>query len=247
MTHCLEEPQTNHRVAQAPLRILIADDEVAIVKFVSAHLRACGFQVVGATDGLEAATIIGAHRLDLAILDVLMPGLSGLEVCRMLREHSNIPVIMLSAVDDPATKIDCLNQGADDYITKPFVPEELTARVNSVLRRAHRVETARSSVTVGPIRIDFDRRQVSVSGQQVRLTPTEYALLEEMVSQAGKVLTHRHLLTKVWGSEYADSREYLHVVINKLRAKIERDPTNPRLIVNIPKVGYVLRSSPGAG
>ena len=142
------------------------------------------------------------------------------------------------------TKIECLNQGADDYITKPFVPEELTARVKSVLRRARHVETARSSVTVGTLRIEFDTRRVCMCDEEVRLTPTEYALLEELVCQAGKVLTHRYLLTKVWGSEYVDSREYLHVVINKLRAKIEKDPTNPRLILNVPKVGYVLRASP---
>jgi len=230
-------------MAQVPMKILVADDEVAIVKFVSAHLRACGFHVVGVTDGLEAAAVIGVHRFDLAILDVLMPGLSGLEVCRMIREHSNTPIIMLSAVDDPSTKVQCLDQGADDYITKPFVPNELTARVKSVLRRARHGETTKASTTVGPVRIEFDRRCVFLADVEIRLTPTEYALLEELVCQAGKVLTHRHLLTKVWGSEYTDSREYLHVAINRLRAKIEADPANPRLIVNIPKVGYVLRQA----
>jgi len=230
-------------MSRAAQKILVADDEVAIVKFVSAHLRAYGFEVIAAADGLKAAAAIEAQNFDLAILDLLMPGMTGLDVLRLVREHSQTPVIMLSATGDPSTKIECLNGGADDYITKPFVPEELIARVRSVLRRAQHIDTTRSSITVGPLRVEFPKRRALVAGHEVSLTPTEYALLEELIIGAGRVLTHRHLLSKVWGPEYVDSREYLHVIVNRLRAKVESDPAKPQLIVNIPRVGYMLRTS----
>lgn len=221
-------------------RILVVDDELSIVKFLRANLEARGFEVLAAMNGAEALHVFEMELPDLVVLDIIMPKMDGFEVCRRLREWSQVPIIMLSAKGDESDKVKCLDLGADDYITKPFGKDELIARVRAVMRRTAAAATipTRPSFACGDLQVNFVRRQVAVAGNEVNLTPTEYALLQEFVLNAGKVLTHTHLLNKVWGPEYRDEREYLHVFVRRLRAKLESDPTNPRYILTVPGVGY---------
>jgi len=224
-------------------RILVVDDELSIIKFLRANIEASGYDVLSAMDGAEALQTFEMELPDLVILDIMMPKMDGFEVCRRLREWSQVPIIMLSARGDESDKVKCLDLGADDYITKPFGKDELTARVKAVLRRT---ETAAAiptqpSFTSGDLKINFVKREVTVAGREVKLTPTEYGLLQEFVLNTGKVLTHTHLLNKVWGPEYRDEREYLHVFIPRLRAKLEADPTNPKYITTVSGVGYQFR------
>jgi two-component system KDP operon response regulator KdpE len=222
------------------LRILIVDDELAIIKFVRANLEADGFETLAAIDGVEALDTVEKELPDLLVLDIMMPKMDGFEVCRQLREWSQMPIIMLSARGDEEDKVKCLNLGADDYISKPFGVSELTARVRAVLRRTNALDItpAQPFFTEGILSFDFVKRRVTVAGNEVRLTPTEYTLLKELVLNAGKVLTYTQLLNRVWGPEYGEEREYLHVFIGRLRAKLEPDPTHPIHIVTVPAVGY---------
>ncbi len=222
------------------MRILVVDDELSIIKFLRANLEARGYEVLAAMDGAEAIQTFEMELPDLVILDIMMPNIVGFEVCRRLREWSQIPIIMLSARGDENDKVKCLDLGADDYITKPFGASELIARVRAVLRRTEmaRSISTRSSFTSGDLEISFAQRRVTIAGKEVKLTPTEYALLQEFVLNAGKVLTHTHLLNKVWGVEYKEDTQYLHVFVRRLRAKLESDPANPRCIVTVPGVGY---------
>jgi len=226
-------------------RILVVDDELSIIKFLRANLEAKGYEVLTAMDGAEALRIIEMELPDLVILDIMMPKMDGFEVCRRLREWSQIPIIMLSARGDEQDKVKCLDLGADDYITKPFGASELTARVSAVLRRTKKTTptTIQPFFTCGDLKIDFGKRQVTVAGREVKLTPTEYALLQELTLNAGKVLTHTHLLSKVWGPEYQEEREYLHVFIRRLRSKLEPDPTSPSYILTVPGIGYQFQNS----
>ncbi len=226
-------------------RILIVDDELSIIKFLRANLEAEGFEVLTAIDGVQALQTFEMELPDLVILDIMMPKIDGFEVCRRIREWSQIPVIMLSARGDVHDKVKCLDLGADDYITKPFGKGELTARVRAVLRRTRSVIAvpAQPSFNHGDLEINFVKRQVTVAGKEVKLTPTEYNLLRELILNAGKVLTHTHLLNKVWGPEYREDTQYLHVFIRRLRAKLEPDPTNPRYIVTVPGVGYQFKGT----
>ncbi|HEY82458.1 MAG TPA: response regulator transcription factor [Dehalococcoidia bacterium] len=224
-------------------RILVVDDELSIIKFLRANLEARGYEVLTAMDGAQALQVIEMELPDLVILDIMMPKMDGFEVCRRLREWSQIPIIMLSARGDEEDKVKCLNLGADDYITKPFSASELTARVSAVLRRTQKATPTQPFFASGDLKIDFAKRQVTMAGREVKLTPTEYALLQELTLNAGKVLTHTHLLNKVWGPEYQDEREYLHVFIRRLRAKLEPEPTNPSYILTVPGVGYLFRDS----
>ena len=196
-------------------------------------------------DGAEALQTFEMELPDLVILDIMMPKLDGFEVCRRLREWSQIPVIMLSARGDESDKVKCLDLGADDYITKPFGASELIARVKAVLRRTEAATAipTQPSFTSGDLEVNFAQRRITVSGKEVKLTPTEYTLLQEFTLNAGKVLTHTYLLNKVWGPEYREEREYLHVFIRRLRAKLEPDPTNPRYIMTVPGVGYQFRDT----
>lgn len=221
-------------------RILVVDDELSILKYLHANLEAEGYEVLMAMDGVQALQTLEAELPDLVVLDIMMPEMDGLEVCRRLREWSQLPVIMLSALDDESDKVQCLDLGADDYITKPFGKDEFIARVRAVMRR---VEAASPTPTIpsiksGDLEINFSKRKVTVSGKEVELTSTEYALLQELALNAGKVLTYTHLLQKVWGTDYADEREYLHVFVSRLRAKLEADPKNPRYITTVSSVGY---------
>ena len=221
-------------------RILIVDDELAIIKFLRANLEAKGFETLAAMNGAEALETIERELPDLVILDIMMPKMDGFEVCRRLREWSQIPIIMLSARGDEGDKVKCLDLGSDDYITKPFGAHELIARVRAVLRRTEAAGTlpAQTSFTNGDLQINFAQRRVTIAGKEVKLTPTEYSLLQEFVLNTGNVLTHAYLLNKVWGLEYREEREYLHVFVRRLRAKLESNPTNPRYILTVPAVGY---------
>jgi len=226
-------------------RVIIADDDLAIIKFLRANLEAIGYKTLTAMDGAEALQTIEMELPDLVILDIMMPRLDGFEVCQQLREWSQIPIIMLSARGDEEDKVKCLDLGADDYITKPFGVEELLARVKAVFRRTQAVGaiTTQPAFTSGDLTINFVERRVTIADREVKLTPTEYNLLRELVLNAGKVLTHTHLLSKVWGPEYRDEREYLHVFIRRLRNKLEPDPTNPSYIITVPGVGYQFKAT----
>jgi len=226
-------------------RILIVDDELSIIKFLRANLEANGYKVLAAMDGAEALHTFEMELPDLVILDIMMPKMDGFEVCRQLREWSQVPIIMLSAKGDESDKVKCLDLGADDYITKPFGKDELIARVKAVLRRTETAAPTPTtpSFTCGDLQVNFVRREVTVANNEVRLTPTEYTLLQEFVLNAGKVLTHTYLLNRVWGPEYRDEREYLHVFVRRLRAKLEPDPANPRYILTVPGVGYQFKDT----
>ena len=226
-------------------RILIVDDEVSILKFLRSNLEDRGYTAISATNGEEALHIIERELPDLIILDVMMPKMDGFEVCRQLREWSQIPIIMLSARGDEKDKVKCLDLGADDYIVKPFGANELMARVSAVLRRtrAAGISTTKASITSGDLVINFAKRQITRAGTEVKLTPTEYSLLQELAANSGKVLTHTHLLKRVWGSEYQDEREYLHVFVRRLRSKLESDPNNPKYILTVSGVGYQFTDS----
>ncbi|MFH0769278.1 MAG: response regulator transcription factor [Chloroflexota bacterium] len=226
-------------------RILVADDELSIIKFLRANLVDKGYEVFTAMNGVEALRAIEMELPDLVILDIMMPKMDGFEVCRRLREWSQVPIIMLSARGNEEDKVKCLGLGADDYITKPFGAGELIARVKAVLRRTETAGSVSSqpSFTSGDLSINFAKRQVTIAGKEVRLTPTEYNLLQELVLNAGKVLTHTYLLNKVWGPEYRDEREYLHVFVRRLRAKLEPTPTNPVYIMSVSGVGYQFKGT----
>jgi len=221
-------------------RILVVDDELSILKYLRANLEVEGYKVLTAMNGVQALQTLETELPDLIVLDIMMPEMDGFEVCRRLREWSQLPIIMLSARDDESDKVQCLDLGADDYITKPFGKAEFIARVRAVMRRAEVASPTPTvpSVKSGKLEINFSQRKVTVKGKEIALTSTEYALLQEISLNAGKVLTYTYLLQKVWGADYADEREYLHVFVSRLRAKLEPDPKNPRYITTVSGVGY---------
>ena len=227
-------------------KILVVDDEPRLVRLVSAVLKAVGYEVIVASNGNEAIDKVALEQPHLVLLDILLaPGMDGYEVCRRIRSFSAVPVVMLTAKAQEADLLRGFEVGADDYVVKPFNAKELVARLRAVLRRAHRPEEALTSVvTCGDLEIDFARRSVTVRGQRVSLTRTEYALLHHLALHVNKVLLHQDLLTAVWGPEYRDDLEYLRAYVRHLRRKIEDDPANPRYLVNLPGVGYML-ASPG--
>src|SRR5436309_12645863 len=221
-------------------RILLAEDELALRDFVSRNLRVRGFEVLEASNGLEAMALWERENPHLLILDIMMPRMDGLEVCRRVREHSSVPINVLTELDAESDKVAALDLGADDYLTKPFGVEELLARVRAVLRRAQweAVPPVSGIKQYGDLEIDLARHIVRQNGVEVRLTPTEFSLLEQLVTNAGKVLTHRMLLQRVWGPEYGGEAEYLRVYINRLRQKLEPNPAKPRYLLTEPGVGY---------
>ena len=223
--------------------VLIADDDPVVVRFVSTVLRKEGWDILTAMDGAAALEVVGRESPSLVILDITMPKIDGFEVCRQLREWAQVPIIMLSARGEVSDKVRCLDLGADDFITKPFAVDELIARVKSVLRRARIPDQVHdsSSFIRGDIEIDLLRRKVAVAGKEVRLTPTEYMLLRELTFNAGKVLSHTHLLGKVWGPEYVEDRQFLHVFVSRLRTKLEADPQNPAYITTVSGIGYLFK------
>ncbi|PYV89993.1 MAG: DNA-binding response regulator [Acidobacteria bacterium] len=218
--------------------ILVVDDEPQILRVMRASLPIRGYEVITASSGEDALDELSKHVPDLVILDLVMPDTSGLEVCRRVREFSSVPIIVLSAKGSESDKVTALDLGADDYVTKPFGMDELLARVRAVLRRLSTAESNDRVLTVGDVSIDMDERRVVVGGNEIRLTPKEFDVLKYLVSNAGKVVTHRALLQAVWGWQSADQTEYLRVFINQLRRKIEPDSSQPRYILTEPWVGY---------
>ncbi len=229
------------RVMTRAKRILLAEDEVALRDFISRNLHARGFEVLEASNGLEAMALWEREDPHLLILDIMMPRMDGLEVCKRVREHSAVPIIVLTALDAESDKVTALDLGADDYLTKPFGVEELLARVRAVLRRTQWDMIPRAGEEIkqfGDLEIDLTGHIVRLQGEEIRLSPTEFALLKQLVTNAGKVLTHRMLLQSIWGPEYGGEAEYLRVYINRLRHKLESDPANPRYLLTEPGVGY---------
>ncbi len=221
-------------------RLLVAEDEVALRDFIARNLRARGFEVLEAETGLEALALWEREQPHLLVLDVMMPRMDGLEVCRRVRERSTVPIVVLTALDSERDKVAALDLGADDYLTKPFGVEELLARMRAVLRRAqwNAAPPAAGVRRYGDLEVDLEGRSIRLRGEEVRLTPTEFALLEQFVMNPGKLLTHRMLLQRVWGVEYGGETEYLRVYVGRLRRKLERDPTAPHLFVTEPSTGY---------
>jgi two-component system, OmpR family, KDP operon response regulator KdpE len=218
--------------------VLVVDDEPQIRRALRTGLQARSYDVVEAASGEEALVQLAAKEPDLVILDLGLPDLDGSDVIRRLRSWSRVPVIVLSVRDAQLDKIGALDAGADDYVTKPFDMDELLARMRATLRRAQPGDAAQPVVRAGDVEIDLARKLVTKSGERVRLTPTEYGLLEAMVANPGKLLTHRWLLQKVWGSGYGDETHYLHVYVRQLRQKLGDDTSIPRLIITEPGVGY---------
>jgi len=216
--------------------VLVVDDEPQILRVMRASLPIRGYEVLTASSGKEALDQLSKQVPDLVILDLAMPEMSGLEVCRRVREFSAVPIIILSAKGSESDKVAALDLGADDYVTKPFGMDELLARARAVLRRLS--STNDRVLTVGDVTIDIDEHRVVVGGKEIRLTPKEFDVLKYLVNNAGKVVTHRALLQTVWGWESTDQTEYLRVFINQLRRKIEIDASHPRYLITEPWVGY---------
>ncbi len=220
--------------------VLVADDEPRITKLVAVTLADDGFRVVTASDGEEALRKAEEVRPDIVLLDLVMPDLDGIEVMRQLREWRPVPVILLTAKGSTADKAKGLDLGADDYIAKPFHPDELSARVRAVLRRAAGVSTGGGIVRIGDIEIDLERRFMTRGGKLVQLSRTEWLLLQHLAANAGKVVLHSELLTKVWGPEYRDDLQYLRVWVSRIRRKLGAEPGEPGPITTFQGIGYVL-------
>jgi two-component system KDP operon response regulator KdpE len=220
--------------------VLIVDDEKSLRDFVRRNLEVRSFHTLTASNGLEALALFNTHNVDLVILDVMMPGMDGLETIRRIRQDSLVPIIVLSALGEENDKIQALNLGADDYLTKPFGVGELLARVLAVLRRSLWSEApARQGLLArAEIAVDLERHLVTVRGEPVVLTPTEFNLLVYLMENAGKVLPHNVILQHVWGPEYGPESEYLRVYIGRLRQKIEIDPSNPHHLITERGIGY---------
>jgi two-component system KDP operon response regulator KdpE len=225
------------------MRALIVDDEPQIRRALRAGLEQNGYQVTVAPSGEEALDQAALHPPDVVVLDLAMPGMDGFEVCRQLREWSKAPILVLSVREGEEDKIRALDLGADDYLTKPFSLGELLARLRALLRRAGAAEEPEApSFTAGELHVDLSRRRVTLAGADVHLTPIEYDLLRVLILNPERVLTHRQLLTRVWGPEYAEDTHTLRVHIANLRNKIEPDPARPRFIHTEPRIGYRFRT-----
>ncbi len=228
-------------------KILAVDDEPRVIRLVTEVLGAMGYQVIAATRGEPAIEMVALEQPELVLLDVRMPGeLDGYEVCRRIREFSDVGVIMLTAKAQEKDVLTGFDAGADDYLTKPFSAKELVARVQAVLRRTQRPEERTATVlTCGELEINFARRTVSMQGQEVSLTRTEYALLRQLALNANCVMLHENLLIQVWGPEYRDDVDYLRAYIRYLRRKLEPDPSEPQYILTSQGVGYMLACPAG--
>ena len=221
-------------------RILVVDDEERIVRFIRLNLEQDGFQVEEAFNGKDALDKLRQTLPDLILLDVMLPDIEGFDVLAMIRENHEVPIIMLTAKTEEDDRVRGLELGADDYVTKPFSPRELVSRVRAVLRRtdSQRANISSAIEVDERLKLDFDRREVWVAGELVKLRPTEYRLLYHLVQNAGWVVTHDQILAKVWGYEYRDEPHYVRLYINYLRQKLEEDPANPKYILTERGVGY---------
>jgi len=223
------------------LSVLLVDDDPQLVRLVRANLESVKYGVLIAMDAASALDILGRETPDVIILDIMLPGIDGYELCQRIREFTSTPIIMLTAKVEDTDKVRGLKLGADDYLTKPFNVQELLARIEAVLRRTGLSEDVSTppAVTCGDISVDFVQRRVTVHGNEVALTLTEYKLLSQLVSNAGRVMLHRELMTRVWGPEYQDELDYLRAYIRHLRQKLEEDPHKPKYILSRPGMGYI--------
>ncbi len=220
-------------------RVLVVEDEESFSDALSYMLRREGYETVVAADGVEALAEFDRAGADIVLLDLMLPGLSGTEVCRSLRARSSVPIIMLTAKDAEIDKVVGLELGADDYVTKPYSARELVARIRAVLRRGAEAELpADSSLAAGPVRLDVDRHVVAVDGRPVALPLKEFDLLELLLRNAGRVLTRGQLIDRVWGADYVGDTKTLDVHVKRLRAKLEPDPANPRYLLTVRGLGY---------
>jgi two-component system, OmpR family, KDP operon response regulator KdpE len=224
--------------------VLVVDDEPQIVRGLRVVLRSAGFQVSEAATKREALDAIAVRPPDAMILDLVLPDGDGVEVCAAVRRWSSLPIIVLSAVGDEREKVRALDAGADDYVTKPFGTEELTARIRAVLRRRDSGDGADPVVRVGPVIIDLAARRVTRGGEEVHLTPIEFELLRVLAAHRGKLVTHRRLLQEVWGPGYGEETHYLRVHVAHIRRKLERDPARPEIVLTDAGVGYRLAPEP---
>ncbi len=220
------------------LRILVVDDEPQICRSLQVGLGAQGYSITIAESGEQALEVLQAKKPELAIVDLLLPGMTGIELTQRIREQFPIPIIVLSAIGEEPKKVEALEQGADDYVTKPFGMNELLARIRTVLRRVTNPKNLQPTFQYKSLSINFNRREVSLDHQLVKLTPKEYDLLTFMIHHAGKVLTRRMILTAVWGPGYENQAQYLRVFVGHLRKKLEKSPTEPQFILTDPGVGY---------
>jgi two-component system KDP operon response regulator KdpE len=221
-------------------RVLVVDDEPQFLRALQTNLRGAGYDVVTAATAAEALSTAALQPPDAVVLDLVLPDGRGTDVCRALRQWSDAPIVLVSAVGDEQEKIAALDAGADDYVTKPFAIGELLARIRAVLRRAG--PPGEPVLEVGELRIDLDKRLVTMAGQAVHLTPHEFELLRVLAQNEGKLLTHRMILREVWGPAYQLESSYLHVFVSQLRRKLERDPARPRYVLTEPGAGYRLVS-----
>jgi two-component system KDP operon response regulator KdpE len=227
------------------LNVLIVEDDAGIRQSLFETLTALGFTIGEASNGEQALLRLRMVDYDAVLLDINMPGIGGIEACRRIcRSYPQIPIIMLTVRDEEDDKVEALDAGADDYVTKPFQIRELTARLRSAIRRS-KTSTVQSdsTVVIGALRLDPDRHRVEKMGQEVRLTPKEFAMLRYLMEHAGRPIPHNRLLTSIWGSEYGNEREYLRVLINQLRKKIEDDPASPAYILTESYIGYRFREA----
>ena len=230
----------NPAAQQKPLSILAIDDEPQMRRLLTIALESAGYHVATAGTGQEGLAMIAGHRHDLILLDLGLPDISGLLLLKQLREWTQTPVIILTVQDHESDKIEALDSGADDYVTKPFNTGELLARLRAALRRSNLGQSHEPVFRIGELEVDLARRKVTHKGQAVKLTAIEYSLLRLFVQHAGKVLTHRQILREVWGATHEDQTQYLRVYMTRLREKLEPDPEAPPLFFTEPGVGYRL-------
>jgi two-component system KDP operon response regulator KdpE len=222
-------------------RILLVDDDVSIQRAVAPLLRSRGYETEVVGTGAEAVKVAVDHPPDLIVLDLGLPDLEGTEVCRRIRSHSTVPIVVLSARSGEAEKVAALDIGADDYVTKPFGPEELLARIRVALRRVDAADQPEAGrLAIGDLTIDYDRRRLLRGDEEIRLTPKEFELMALLARNADRVLTHRAILKAIWGPNAVDQPEHLWVLVAQLRKKIELDPAQPRYLLSEPWVGYRL-------
>ncbi len=221
-------------------RILVVDDDPQIRRVMRVTLTGQGYEVDDAKNGESALEKLRDERFDLVLLDMNMPGMGGIETCRTIRAQSEMAIVMLTVRDSEADKVEALDAGADDYITKPYKGPELLARIRAALRRTPWTQGPGGRMAIGGVEIDFDTREVTARGRHLRLTPKEFDLLRYVVAHANKVVSHRELLQAVWGPDYGDQVDYLRVFVNQLRKKIEKNPSRPIHLLTEPWVGYRL-------
>jgi two-component system KDP operon response regulator KdpE len=219
-------------------KILVVDDDPQIRRSLQVNLEGKGYSVITAESGETALQALGSRALDIIVVDLILPGMDGIELTTRIRKQSAVPIILLSVVGDDRKKVRALESGADDYVTKPFSMEEVLARIRALLRRAAGAHHGEPIFSYKELSVNFDRREVRLRGTLINVTPKEYELLKYMVSNVGKILTHRMLLEAIWGPAYVDETQYLRVFVRQLRKKLEKDSSRPQYIVTDAGVGY---------